>query len=167
MIGAGGTGDGGTGGGSGAVTNFMGPAFLIPDNLSISVAQGGSGRDTFIYYQLAVQTILYASSGTTTGGGSAGNNFFTAMGFFQSTTGQSGTAGVIGASSTTFLSGGGATSVTANYGYTVPTNGNGFFQISPIIVGTGGSGAGTGGIGCGGGYLFGTGGDGLAVIITW
>ena len=53
-------------------------------------------------------------------------------------------------------------------------NRNGFFQIQPIIVSTGGGYGKNGGIGSGGGGRSsgpeargGTGGNGLAVIITW
>lgn len=171
LIGAGGNGDTTTGGGSGAVTNFMGPAFLIPDRLSVQVGSSYYGMDTSIIYQekdTGGYTLLTAQRGiSSAAGASMGGNYFTAMGFFQSIAGQAGSSAGVAASSTTFLSGGAVTTVTANYGYTVPSGGSGFFQMSPIIVGTGGSVSGTGGIGCGGGYNSGAGGPGLAVIITW
>ena len=170
LIGGGSAGDGTTGGGSGAVTNFMCPAFLIPDSLSIAVGVLGT-TDTYIWYQYGTQ-ILTASGGSgSSGGQSAANNFFTAMGFFQSVSGQNGSASNINASSTIFLSGGGASTSNqiSNYGYTTGSTGNrnGFFQMQPIIVGSGGMGTGRGGIGCGGGVNVGSGGPGLAVIITW
>jgi hypothetical protein len=210
LIGAGG-GGGGTdgvttffGGGSGAVTNLMIPAFLVPDNLSVNVGSGGAfggagggfasaGIGTKISTILNgnVSNLLVAEGGaggddtSASGAGSMTANFFTAAGLFQSVAGQAGVTGTNGASSTTFLSGGGATgSQTANYGYNNggANGGVGYFQMSPIIVGVGGnarsSGTGTyvGGIGCGGGgssNATGTpmagspGGNGLAVIITW
>ena len=177
-----------SGGGSGAVTNFMCPAFLIPDSLTVVVGLGGvaasDGTATEIYYQQKTGTgysLLTANggiSGTTTGVGGAAMtaNYFTPIGFFQSVAGQGGTSGNQSASTTTFLSGGsysGASNLT-NYGYSA--GGNGFFQMQPIIVGIGGgsaaTGNGRGGIGCGGGGSTGSsnagkGGDGMVVIITW
>lgn len=178
LIGAGGNGDSTTGGASGAVTNFMCPAFLIPDSLDICVAAGGSGGQTYITYSarghgLSPSLILFANSASGVSVGSAMTaNYFTAMGFFQSVAGQSGNSGsAISASTTTFLSGGGDDTNTqnSNYGYSNGSTGNrnGFFQMQPIIVGAGGMGAGNGGIGCGGGVFSGKGGNGLAVIITW
>jgi hypothetical protein len=174
LIGAGGNGNAvDTGGGSGSVTNFMCPAFLIPDRLTVYVGESYNGSNTQIVYQekdTAGYQLLAALTGTTTGGSAAGQNAFAAMGFYQSIAGQSGATGSVGASSTTFLSGGGAsgTGVTANYGYTIGStlSKNGFFQTQPIIVGIGGMGLGNGGIGCGGG-VSGSGGNGLVVIITW
>jgi len=183
LIGAGGGGSS-AGGGSGAVTNFMCPAFLIPDVLRVNVGNGGgygnAGSDTTIVYQnkdSTGYTLLTAAAGTfgQTGGAASTSNFFTAMGFFQSTAGQDGNTGT--ASTTTFLSGGTFSgSVVPNYGYPTGTSSvtpNGFFQMQPIIVGRGGVMTGKGGIGCGGGttgsadgYQNG-GGDGLAVIISW
>lgn len=188
LIGAGGGGSisDSLGGQSGAVTNFMGPAFLMPDVLRINVGVGtankANGSNTTVVYQAKDDngyTLLTALGG---GGGGNGdvataspNNAFTAMGFYQSVGGQQGTGGAVGASSTTFLGGGGyeASTATANYGYSNKING--FFQMQPIIVGSGGVGiasgaAGQGGIGCGGGVTSadsGRGGDGLAIIVTW
>lgn len=174
LIGSGGNGDGTTGGGSGAVTNFMCPAFLIPDELSIRV--GSSSATTAIRYQQKDGTgylLLSAESGTgSTGGAATAANAFTAMGFYQSVAGQAGSGTSISASTTTFLSGGSTLTsdpVSANYGYgidTVTSNRNGFFMLQPIIVGCGGKQVGSGGLGCGGGAN-GVGGPGLVVIITW
>jgi hypothetical protein len=170
------------GGGSGAVTNCMVPAFLIPDTLRVIVGAGGvvdaNGGQTSVEYQQKAITgypLLVANGAINTGGGNAtGSNNFSAMGFFQSITGQDGGNPSVSASATTFLSGGSyGGQTTANYGYT-PTNIGkaGFFMMQPIIVGSGGSDVtGTnpanGGIGCGGGGTTGKGGDGLVVIITW
>lgn len=202
LIGAGGAGagndgsTGGTPGGSGAVTNFMVPAFLIPDVLRVSVGRGAPGgvsaapttssTSTNIIFQQkdgTGYTLLTANAGGNgTFGGATGQgatassaNFFTAMGFFQSIAGQNGGTG--SASQTTFLGGGyNYSSISyGNYGYTAPTLGGGFSQLSPIIVGVGGIGArGNAQFGCGGGSLAsnqggtgGKGGDGLVVIITW
>ena len=185
LIGGGGSGgDAGgiaTGGGSSAVTNFMCPAFLIPDVLRVVVGRGGvtgnSGTDSEVRYQQKDGTgylLLRAEAGKggASNGGNPGTamtaNFFTAVGFFQSIEGQAGVSGIPGASATTFLSGGGS-GTSANYGYTSP----GYFQFSPIIVGTGGRTVATiprGGTGCGGAATSGTaslGGDGVVVIITW
>jgi len=188
LIGAGGGNDSGgsfgVGGGSGAVTNCMVPAFLIPDSLTVVVGVGGlsgaNGAASQILYQQKTGTgysLLTANGGVSGGAGGAGGtamtaNYFTAMGFFQSVAGQTG-AGTVTPSPTTFLSGGSFNVgfPSANYGYS--TVGAGFFQIQPIIVGMGG-GPGTatsikGGVGCGGfgSAAGGTGGDGLVVIVTW
>ena len=86
LIGAGGDGDSfGSGGGSGAVTNFMGPAFLIPDRLNITVGKGGvsvNGGSTYVYYQQKDGTgyLLLAADGGQIGGNSpTPANAFTAM----------------------------------------------------------------------------------------
>lgn len=171
LIGTGGNGNGvDTGGGSAAVTNFMCPAFLIPDQLTVYAGESYNGSSSRIIYQQkdgAGYELLYATSASSTTGASAmSSNFFTAMGFFQSVAGQNGSTTTQSASSTTFLSGGANTTLTSNYGYSVPSNGSGFFQMSPIIVGAGGVSSRNGGIGCGGGFS-GNGGNGLVVIITW
>lgn len=135
LIGSGGGGGnggvtlGGGGGGSGAVTNYMGPAFLIPDVLRVyvgksSLTDGASDASTLTYQQKdgAGYLLLNANGGVTalgsnTPGGAAGvadvSNYFSCMGFFQSIAGQVGTAGNASgagvdqtASATTFLSGG-------------------------------------------------------------
>ena len=171
LIGAGGSGNNTNGGGSGAVTNFMCPAFLIPDSLQVSVAIAGSTNSQVRYQQKntgGYQLLVANSASTITGGTASTANAFTAMGFFQSVAGQSGSAVSQTASATTFLSGGGTTPITnANYGYS--SNGNVvFFQMQPIIVGIGGTGGGNGGIGCGGGSSINSrGGNGMVAIITW
>jgi hypothetical protein len=182
LIGGGGGGDNSsTGGGSGAVTNFMCPAFLIPDFLEIVVGAGGAaaanGQPSQVYYvnqggSTYYSLLLTANGGTTGGAGGTAmtSNYFSCMGFFQSVAGQAGTTGTQSASTTTFLSGGGVSGVTSNYGYdNTGTNKSGYFLTQPIIVGVSGNGnaAGcNGGIGCGGG-TGGKGGNGLVVIITW
>ena len=178
LIGAGGGGDNATqGGGSGAVTNFMCPAFLIPDRLTVTIGRGSAinatATETSIYYVEktgAGYLLLNALGGNVGGAGPTASNYFTAMGFYQSTAGEGGNSTPASPSATTFLSGGsGSTDPNpANYGYQLGTNANanGFFQMQPIIVGVGGAGQGKGGTGCGGGYQ-GRGGDGMAVIITW
>lgn len=186
----------GAGGGSGAVTNCMVPAFLIPDVLQIRVGQGGPGGTTavvgtagsasnILYQQQAGTgyTLLTANGGTggargtsvdapvTAGGAASTATPFTAAGFFQSVAGQNSTAtnGAQAPSATTFLSGGTAGTLTANYGYTSRSG----FMMQPIIVGAGRVDAsGRGPIGCGGWSNptlgpCGAGGDGLVVIITW
>lgn len=182
LIGAGGGGDNATtGGGSGAVTNCMVPAFLIPDVLTVVVGVGGplggaDGGSSSVYYQqkdTAGYLLLTAQGGNSSGGAGTAStsNYFSCMGFFQSITGQTGTTGSQTASTTTFLSGGsiGTQTISGNYGYQsnlTGSNGGGTFRMQPIIVGTGGAGTAKGGVGCGGG-VGGAGGDGLVVIITW
>lgn len=182
LIGGGGSGDGATvGGASAAVTNFMCPAFLIPDILQVNVGRGANqaaatGLATTIIYQQkngAGYTLLTANGGNAnnTGGAATAANAFTAMGFYQSIAGQSGASSTV-ASTTTFLSAGGdaPSAISSNYGYSSGSAGasaSGFFMLQPIIVGTGGKGTGAGGIGCGSGSAGTKGGDGLVVIITW
>ena len=181
LIGAGGTGYGGAGGGSGAVTNFMCPAFLIPDSLQIRIGDSTTQNHTIIWYHTyqinagGTDLLTAETSSYTTAGNAMTSNFFTCMGFFQSVAGQNGGPGNISAATNTFLSGGSldTQSQTSNYGYSSGppnTDRTGFFQFQPIIVGTSGMGNGKGGIGCGGGHYAGggvSGGPGLVVIITW
>jgi hypothetical protein len=179
LIGGGGNGNGAAGGGSGAVTNCMVPAFLIPDVLRVNVSTGNGVNTTIVYQQKdgTGYTLLTANGATTTTGGTAStSNYFSCMGFFQSVAGATGSnSDIPTASTTTFLSGGAASgAVIANYGYqTSSTNEPGSFRMQPIIVGSGGSGTTSnpvpGGIGCGGGAASpsGVGGPGLVVIITW
>ena len=191
LIGAGGIGGNGAsgafggGGGSGAVTNFMCPAFLIPDDLQVLVGRTNVDATKIIYQQkdgtgYELLRANYGSSGglnfAGSGAGAMAPNYFTAMGFFQSIAGQSGSSGTSTPSTTTFLSGGCAsTDVSfANYGYGTGSSNKGFFMMQPIIVGlaNGGSAGAQSAIGCGGsgGDSAGTlsrGGDGMVVIITW
>lgn len=183
-----------SGGGSAAVTNFMGPAFLMPDVLRVNVGAGGinststataGGASTVIYQQKNTTgyTLLTANGGGAgiSGSGGAGgaastSNYFTAMGFFNSVAGQAGQNGsAITPSATTFLSGGTGQGyqVQANYGYSTAPSGysDGFFMMQPIMVGVGSVQNGNAGTGCGAGGgatgAGGKGGDGLVVIITW
>ena len=132
------------GGGSGAVTNCIVPAFLIPDILQIRVYSGNFSNNTEIFYQNKTgngYSLLIATTGadggnaSSTGGGAnygaggvAGTaspaNKFSAAGFFQSVAGQAGTSGTVGqtTSTTTFLQGGVGGNSTASqdpsqYGY--------------------------------------------------
>lgn len=135
LIGSGGGGGngaatlGGGGGGSGAITNYMGPAFLIPDVLRVyvgksSLTAAAADASTLTYQQKdgtgylllnANGGVTAAAGAITAGAGGAANvsNYFSCMGFFQSIAGQAGTAGSSTgagvdqtASTTTFLSGG-------------------------------------------------------------
>lgn len=178
LIGRGGNGNATNSGGSGAVTNCLVPAFLIPDSLQIRV--GVTTANTTVEYITAGTnyTLLTANSGAALNGGAASTaTSFAAAGFYQSIAGQNGVSGGASssASATTFLSGGaGGGSYTANYGYSTGNNRDGFFQTQPIIVGLGSVGSGSdslrAGIGCGGatGIASGNaGGNGLVVIISW
>jgi hypothetical protein len=104
-------------------------------------------------------------------GSQSSNTPFGASGFFKSVGGMDGSDTSITVPSTmTFLSGGGAGgSITANYGYVTTTNN--FFQLQPIIVGTGGVGQASsilnGGIGCGGGASSSIGSNGMVLIASW
>jgi hypothetical protein len=171
LIGAGGDGNGTTGGGSGAVTTWYGAAQHVPNNLKINcggsqvaseiwIMRGGSG---------GTSVLLQAAAGQATVGGVATTApAFAASGFYKSTAGQAGVVGAQTAPTTTFLSGGGGTTVTSNYGYGIATNRNGFFQMQPIIVGVGSSGTATGStaVGCGAAFD-GRGGPGMVLIASW
>lgn len=236
LIGAGGGGGGGVldtsssllyyggGGASGNVTNFMCPAFLIPDVLQVAVGRAGSGGEgatdgepgsgsngepTKIIYQqkdgLGYDLLRASAGGGGTGaiyfsgtngtGGSASladtGGPMTAAGFYNATGGQDGKNG--GSQATVnnliYIMGGagyrdnfGGTT-TGYYGY-VAQNPSGYSQISPIIMAIGGSNApniasrgALAAFGCGGnggGDIASqattdgsTGGDGLAIIVTW
>jgi hypothetical protein len=175
LIGCGGNGNGTTGGGSGAVTVWYGAAANVPDNLIIRVPTYSSNNDTEIYALApnsnGITLLLSADNGgVTTGGVAMTANQFCASGFFQSVAGQNGAASNLSPSSTTFLSGGAGTSVTANYGYS--TTGGSYFQMQPIIVGVGVASSASppnqpiAGIGCGGG-LNNYGGSSMVLIASW
>ena len=177
LIGAGGGGDvgstsaAGLGGGSSAVTSWIGPAIFIPDELRVNVAVGGTsstnaGRNTQIIYQAkdgTGYTLLTANGGSfNTAGAVSTNNYFGAAGIFSSIAGQAGgtSSGSITASTTTFLSGGaggsGSTTgsggnVATNYGYPTVSGGagttggngaDGYFISQPILLSVGGAGGG-------------------------
>jgi len=165
LIGAGGggalgeNGGSGGGGGSGAVTNFMCPAFLIPDVLNIKVARGSTypntAEQTSVIYQQkngTGYTLLTAYGGSSGGyfpnggnGGAGGlpmnDGPFTAMGFLNSNAGADGslTGTDNGISAYTFLTGGGSNYIfNGAYGYSSgDPNQGGYFQMQPIIVGVG------------------------------
>jgi hypothetical protein len=171
LIGSGGTGSGTNGGGSGAVTVWYGAAQHVPDRLYVVATGQGSQSGSQIYFdQSQVYVLLTAEGGLGSSAGAATTaGPFAASGFYKSTAGQGGALASVTASTTTFLSGGAdavGDTVTANYGYFVPGNGAGFFQMQPIIVGAGGSANGRGGIGCGGGGDS-TGGPGMVLIASW
>ena len=177
LIGAGAGGESGTtsisgqGGGSGAITQWIGPAMFVPNILQIRVGLGGTplaqAGTTAIRYQQknnAGYVLLSANGGSPTpptAGTAMTANAFASSGIFKSTAGQSG-AGQdtdITASTSTFLSGGaggGSTSyggrVNTKYGYprvegvaggaSGLDGENGWFLTQPIMLGTGGNGGG-------------------------
>lgn len=190
LIGAGGAGTagtnivGGAGGGSGAITTWIGPAIFVPDELQVGVGAGGQtsgigGGASAIVWQgpsaSAGYTLLTARGGGLSGAAATAtaNNYFGASGIYNNIVGQAGAAAGVNldASLTTFLSGGagGASttttaggSVTAKYGYPTLAGGTG------SSAGIGKSGyfitqpllLGTGGSGGGGGLSPTTGGAG-------
>jgi hypothetical protein len=167
---AGSTSAGGTGGGSGAVTEWIGPAIFIPDELRISLGAGGAsaaaGGNTSVIYQAKDGTgytlITANGAASNTAGTAFTNNFFGAAGIFNSIAGQTGATvtTAITASTTTFLSGGGGGSsvvttaggnVATKYGYPTVSGGagttggngaDGYFINQPILLGVGGAGGG-------------------------
>lgn len=171
LIGGGGEGSGGNGGGSGAVTVWYGAAQHVPNSLVITPGDN-SDASVVSYRTTSLRQLLLALGGSaSTGGGATTAGPFAASGFYKSTAGQNGVASNTTASTTTFLSGGTSdtSSVTANYGYSLPTTtGNfaGIFQMQPIIVGLGSKGSANGTIGCGGGAT-GIGGRGMVLIASW
>jgi len=170
LIGNGGNGNSVSGGGSGAVTVWYGAAQHVPDNLIVSVSVNNGGNTVVYYRGNSLINLIEASGGSgSTAGAVASARVFGSYGFFKSVAGQAGINGPQGASTTTFLSGGGDNSViTANYGY-VNNSVEGFFQMQPIIVGAGGSSSAyvyKGGVGCGGGTA-GKGGQGMVLIASW
>jgi len=173
LIGAGGTGTGTSGGGSGSVTTWYGATQHVPNNLIVEPGIGDASANTTIFFASRSTTLITLidtlSATGVTGGPATIPEAFAASGFFNSVAGQDGSGISVTASATTFLSGGAdatGETVTANYGYFVPGNGAGFFQMQPIIVGAGGSANGRGGIGCGGGGDA-VGGPGMVLIASW
>lgn len=167
LIGAGGKGGGvtgnstfsvdGGGGGSGAVTNCMMPAFLIPDILNIRVYQGATPADTEIFYRTKnnFYSLLLANSGSNgtdgdstagtdgtggSGGSASTSTQFSAAGLFQSVVGQNGASSNIATSTTTFLSGGPGSGFVGvgQYGYTKADRSEndipGYSFMQPILV---------------------------------
>lgn len=184
LIGAGGVGDGASGGGSGAVTVWYGAVQNVPSSLLVQcggVSSGGTGIPSIVTARFSnsgvVPTALVQANAavSTTGGVAMTANQFTASGFFQSVAGQDGTAGLISASSTTFLSAGGVTGGAnperANYGYTTTNSAAspGYFMLQPIIVGIAGTDDKKGAIGCGCGPTAGatSPGPGMVLIASW
>lgn len=172
LIGGGGNGNGTTGGGTGAVTRWMGSAINIPDNLVIHPSTGDSDNTTVSYRGTTLSTLLTANAATTNTGGTASTGpAFSTSGFFASTAGNNGITGSGGTSSTNFLGVGAGAVPNANYGYvaTSPTS-ESFFMTQPIIVGCGGGSTNRrdGAIGCGGSSNASSlGGDGLVIIASW
>lgn len=170
LLGGGGNGTAGNGGGSGSVTRWMGSAAIVPDNLVVSPSIGNADSTTIAYRGTTLTTLLTAESGNNTNAGAvSAATPFAASGFYTSVGGQAGVGGTVqSASATTFLSGGSATSVNANYGYSTTSTSGSFFLTQPIIVGcataTGGK---RGDIGCGGSSGTGQGGPGLVIIASW
>jgi hypothetical protein len=173
LIGGGGNGTGTIGGGTGAVTRWMGGAVNVPDNLVIHPSTGNADNTTVSYRGTSLTTLLTANAATTSTAGTASTATpFANTGFFASTAGQVGSAGNPAASATTFLgqSGAGGGTVTANYGYTTTSASESFFMTQPIIVGCGisSTSAKNGAIGCGGsGSASSLGGRGLIIIASW
>ena len=168
LIGGGGTGNGSTvGGASGSVSVWYGAAQNVPDSLRIQVGKTLAVASSVFYLGSNGTPVTLFSAATPSSNivaGTQGANYFTNSGFLTATNGQAG-AGGISASGSTFLSGGANTgTVIANYDY--QNKNNGYFQLQPIIVGTGGVNTGVGGIGCGGGTNA-KGGNGFVLIASW
>ena len=137
LIGAGGQGDNTNGGGSGAVTVWYGAAQHVPNSLVVVVPYNQNGYNTTVYYngKSNYQVLLVANSANSATGGTATTaGPFAASGFYKSTAGQDGFSANTTNSSTTFLSSGTSQtgSVTANYGYSLPTTTGDFVGIFQI-----------------------------------
>lgn len=170
LVGAGGVGDGATqGGGTGAVSTWIGPAKSIPNSLAVQIESGqtlliGNSGGSFVTMMSAA-----ASTGTAAGTVASVNGYF-AAGMYGFTAGVAGVTTASTAQTATFLNPGGAASPSVgNYGYTVNTR-TGMFQLSPIINAVAPSNFTanvTTAYGCGS-YVNGTiGGPGMAVIASW
>jgi hypothetical protein len=174
LIGGGGIGDAiSFGGNSGNVTTWFGAAQNVPDDLLVTPASASasSGNNSTISYRgTTLTTLLTATGGNISGSANTADTagFFANSGFYQNVLGQIGTGGNQTASSTTFLSGGTGGSVTANYGYTTPSTGSGYFLFQPIAIGVSSS-AGTDlPYGCGQASPINTiGTPGLILIASW
>lgn len=166
-IGAGGSGNGATPGGSGGVYTWYGAARNVPDSLQLLMGVGGTSS-TNIYYRFPESVASFFAPGTPSFAGPTGvgnPTAFTASGIRQSVGGQAG--GSTGGATDTFLSAGGSTTQTGNYGYTNPANNaRGFFMLQPILVAVGATGNAEAMYGCGGGTS-GQGGPGLILIASW
>ena len=173
LIGCGGNGDGTYGGSSGGVTVWYGAAQHVPDVLYLNPASPNNGGSYILANSSNVNTnsgggyggvlIAYAQGNA---GGAVAATQFTNTGFYQSVNGQVNTSGG-STPTTTFLTAGGTSSVTANYGYS--TSNNGFFTFQPIICGLAPvTGNGRAIYGCGGDFAGTyTGGPGLILIASW
>jgi len=180
LIGGGGDGNGTDSGGSGAVTVWYGAAQHVPNKLDV-FARGpdDAAYHTTVSYTTTNATpyvLLTAEAADTggIGGGASTANSFAASGFYQSVAGQNGFAGANTPSATTFLSAGTGNdsgNSSANYGYIANdtgTNGKGYFQLQPIIVGVGSAGNDNFAVGCGAGDNSGNvGGQGMVLIASW
>lgn len=171
LIGRGGSGNGTTGGGSGAVTVWYGAAQNVPDQLEIRAGTSASTNSVISNRTTSGlgTTLLQANTATTSGGTATTAGLFAASGFYQSTAGQAGSTSNQSYSGTTFLAGGGSSSgglYTNEGNYKYFTSAAGYFLLQPIIVGVGGLDTNPGGIGCGGG-VNGAGGQGMVLIASW
>jgi hypothetical protein len=138
----------GTGGGSGAITQWIGPAIFIPDELRISIGAGSAGTTgntatsnggaTSIIWQgpsaSAGYTLLSANGGTTAAAAAFTNNYFGASGILTAIAGLARVSGNVSASTTSFLSPGAdgsngvttaGSNVACNYGYPTLSGGAG------------------------------------------
>lgn len=180
---------GGAGGGSGAVTRWIGPAMFVPDVLRITIGAGGisnnAGGSTVLGYQLkstAYSLLTAAGGASSTGGSSTSQTPFGAAGIYRSIAGQSGAALGTSANGTTlFVQGGGSGANSPStagfdsvplYGYPSAIGGAagvagsaGYFITAPVMFGVGGGGGGgsaaTGATGGNGGIGCGGGGGGF------
>lgn len=168
-IGAGGNGDGATPGGSGGTYVWYGAARNVPDSLQLLMGVGGTSG-TNIYYRYPESVVSFMSPGTPSFAGPTGpgnSTPFSSSGIRYGRGGQAG--GSTGASIETFLSAGGTSTQTGNYGYTSSlSNSNGYFLLQPIIAAVGalGNNQRVAAYGCGGGTA-GTGGPGMILIASW
>lgn len=174
LIGAGGAGDGSsTGGGTGAITTWIGSARHIPNAVTVQISTTNTSLLTNIG---GVQKTIFsaAAANVTLAGVASAVDGYYASGFYNFTVGLNGTTGNPSSSTTTFLQNGAAVTAasTGNYGYTRSASQAGYFFLSPIPVGlSSGSPANPlqrGAYGCGAYYTnITSGGPGMAVIASW
>jgi hypothetical protein len=166
-IGAGGSGNGSTAGGTGGTIVWYGAARNVPDSLQIRPGVGGTSG-TNIYYRFPESAVSFMAPSTPSFTGpvtAADRTAFTATGFFYSRGGQAG--GTSGEPIESFLSAGNTTTQVGSYGYTNPANNaRGYLLWQPIVAAVGATGNAVGMHGCGGGQS-GQGGPGLVLIASW
>lgn len=140
LVGAGGAGDGATtGGGTGAVGTWFGPAKSIPSSLQVNI--GSLTTSIIANVSKNTETVMMSvnAASTTSGGTQTTQNGYWNSGFSRTTAGANGATTASVGSVLTFLSPGGVGStMSGNYGDTAGIGG--LFSLSPILTSVSSSG---------------------------